>query len=39
MIAFDAGDVSESVVEHVIMQGDRIHLVNNWSTDGTIDRL
>jgi len=39
MTTFNEGDIIESVVEHLIMQGIRVHLVDNWSIDDTIDRI
>lgn len=38
MCAYNEEDIIETVLEHVTSQGIDVHLVDNWSTDRTVER-
>jgi hypothetical protein len=39
MMAFNEEDIIADTVGHLVDEGARVHLIDNWSTDRTVDRL
>jgi len=39
LASFNDGDIIRETVKHLLSQGVRVHLIDNWSTDGSIEKL